>query len=73
MCTKEDISKNIVVNEYTESTFPGNGSELLCDWLVDEVVMKFATVQRYFCSEKAEEHIDKLKEEGYSCPPMELQ
>lgn len=67
VCTKESKTINIVVNEYTESTIKGNGTELLCDFLVDEEVDKFATVDKIYCSKKAQEKIDKLSAEGYSC------
>lgn len=73
-CTKEGSATiNIVVNEYTSNPAPGNGRELLCDFLQDGEVMRFATVEKNHCGTKAEEQIDKLKKEGYSCPPLELQ
>ena len=73
ICTKESNSINITVNEYTEDLAPGNGDELLCDFLQDEKVMRFATVEKNHCREKADEAIEKLKAEGYSCTPMALQ
>ena len=73
-CTKEESATiNIVVNEYTSSPGPGNGRELVCDFLQNGKVIRFATVEKNHCGTKAEEQIDKLKKEGYSCPPLELQ
>ena len=73
-CTKEGSATiNIVVNEYTTNPAPGSGRELLCDFLQDGEVMRFATVEKNHCGTKAEEEIDKLKKEGYSCPSLELQ
>ncbi len=72
-CTKESTSINIVVNVYTEDPTPGNGRELLCDFLEDGNMERFATVEKNHCGIKAEERIDKLKQEGYSCPPLALQ
>lgn len=69
ICTKENNSINIIVNEYTEDLAPGNGNELLCDFLQNEKVMRFATVEKNHCKEKADEAIEKLKVEGYSCHP----
>ena len=71
VCTKESKSINIEVNEYTDSTAEGNGTELLCDFLIDEGVERYATVQKDFCSKKAQENIDKLSAEGYSCSKQE--
>ena len=68
VCTKESTSVNIVVNEYTENPAPGNGNDLLCDFLMDEEVMRFATVEKNHCGVKAEEQIDKLKQERLFLP-----
>ena len=39
----------------------------MCDWLENGVMRRFATVERDYCNNKAQERIDELKTEGYSC------
>ena len=72
ICTKEDQSINLEVNEYIENiTIPGNGSELLCDFLIDGKVDKFATVEGEHCIKEANKKMDKLKAEGYTCSDLQ--
>ena len=73
VCTKEDKSINLEVNEYIEDiTIKGNGNDLLCDFLIDEEIDKFATVDGEYCTKEANKIIDKLKaEEGYTCPDLQ--
>lgn len=69
-CTKAGESdKVIVVNEYfiSQPPPPVAGTALMCDWLENGTMRHFATVERSFCSKKAQEKIDELKKEGYSC------
>ena len=73
ICTKVDKSINLEVNEYIEDiTIKGNGNDLLCDFLIDGEVDKFATVDGDHCTKEATEKMDKLKaEEGYTCPDLQ--
>lgn len=74
VCTKEGQSINLEVNEYIEDiTIPGNGNDLLCDFLIDGNIDKFATVEGEYCTQEANKKIDKLKAEGYTCPNLQQQ
>ena len=74
VCTKGDQSINLEVNEYIEDiTIPGNGNDLLCDFLIDGNIDKFATVEGEYCTKEANKKIDKLKVEGYTCPNLQQQ
>lgn len=73
-CTKGDQSINIEVNEYTEDiTIPGNGNDLLCDFLINGNIDQFATVEGDHCTKEATKNMDKLKAEGYTCPDLQEQ
>ena len=66
VCTKtEQTTKNITSNEYSSSQ--PLGTALLCDWLENETMRNFATFNKNFCREKAQEKIEELKKEGYTC------
>ena len=74
VCTKGDKSINLEVNEYIEDiTIPGNGNDLLCDFLIDGNIDKFATVEGEYCTKEATKKMDKLKVEGYTCPDLQQQ
>ncbi len=69
-CTKEGQTDKVqVVNEYFKSQPPPPiaGSALMCDWLESGTMRRFATVERDYCTKKAQERIDELKKEGYTC------
>ena len=69
-CTKDGQTDKVqVVNEYFKSQPPPPiaGSALMCDWLENGVMRRFATVERDYCNNKAQEIIDELKTKGYSC------
>lgn len=69
-CTKEgESNKVIIVYEYflSQPPPPVAGTALMCDWLEDGKMQHFATVERDFCGKRAQERIDELKKEGYSC------
>ena len=72
ICTKSGSPNTvIVVYEYFLSQPPPEiaGTALMCDWLENKKMQHFATVERNFCSKKAQERITELKKTGYSCTP----